>query len=155
MSDVHQIIHQIVKKNAWRFVVICISSIPSSVECTLVQHFLARFVAASISRTILVSIGDDYAVAESLGNDLAVTDDSLATLFRRASPSGPLSVVLSDRPSDMTFPSWECWTRQQKRHTVFHYATATTDWLFREKPSILLINKWFGISKSMIWHITL
>lgn len=86
---------------------------------------------------LLVSVGDDCAVAKSLGNDPAVTDDSLAALFRRASPSGLLSVILSGRPSDMTFPSWECWTRQQKRHVVFHYVTAITDRLSREIISTL------------------
>lgn len=72
------------------------------------RPILARFVAASISRMPLVSVGDGYAAAKSLGNDPAVMDDSSAALFLRDSPSGPLSVDLSRRLSDMTVPSREC-----------------------------------------------
>jgi len=65
----------------------CVQSVYPSNTCPICRGF-------DFSHTAY-SVGDGFAAAKSLGNDLAVMDDSSATLFLCASPSGPLSVDLS------------------------------------------------------------
>ena len=73
---------------------IYIPTVTPHAECPI----LARFIVTSNFRTPLVSIGNGYVAAKSLGDDFVVMDDSLAMLFLDV--SGLLSVDLSRRLFD-------------------------------------------------------